>query len=134
MYKCAVDPNAKGVAVEPDPDDAAVGEHWASSWAAVNDQIFDVMAAHLSLSQIGRFISTVTVGAMQDLGYQVNYSQADLDWPSTKDKYPALRTDPPIGADAKSYTVTIAAGQTEAGLDFGVNQGPVRFPWGAKPV
>jgi len=134
MYKFAVDPNAKGVPVEPDADDAAIGSHWASSWAAVNDQIFDVMAAHLSMSQIGRFISTVTVGAMQDLGYQVNYSQADLDWPSTKDKYPALRSDLPVGADSKSYTVNVATGQTQSGLDFGVNLGPVSFPWGPKPV
>jgi len=134
MYRFAVDENARGVPVEPDAGDAATGEHWASSWAAVNDEIFDVMAAKLSQNQIGRFISTVTVGALQDLGYQVNYSQADLNWPSTKDKYAAPRTDAPLGADAKSYRVALAAGQAETGLDFGVNQGPVSFPWGPKPV
>jgi len=134
MYQFAVDANAKGVPVEPDPGDTATGEHWASSWAAVNDEVFDVMAAHLSQSQIGRFISTVTVGAMADLGYQVNYSQAELDWPSTKDKYPALRPDAPVGEDGRSYTVNVAAGETQSGLSFGVNEGPASFPWGPKPV
>ncbi|HEV8290964.1 MAG TPA: SdrD B-like domain-containing protein, partial [Tepidisphaeraceae bacterium] len=82
MYKFAVDATAKGVPVEPDPDDSAAGTHWASSWAAVNDQVFDVMASKLSQNETGRFISTVTIAAMADLGYQVNFSQGDLDWPT----------------------------------------------------
>ena len=92
------------------------------------------MASKLSQNETGRFISTVTIGAINDLGYQVNYSQADLDWPSTKDKYPALRKDLPLGADAKSYTVNIAAGETQSGLDFGVKQASLTFPAGPQPI
>jgi hypothetical protein len=134
LYRFAVDSAAKGVPVEPAAGDATTGTHWASSWAAVNDQVFDVMAWKLESTQTERFISIVTVGAIADLGYQVNFAQADLDWPSTKDKYPALRTDAPIGADGKSYTVTVAAGETQGGLDFGVKLSSVTFPSGPKPI
>jgi hypothetical protein len=96
MYRFAVDSAAQSIPLQPDAADAQVSSHWSSSWAAVNDQIFDVMSAQLSQNETGRFISTVTVGAINDLGYQVNYSQADLDWPSTKDKYPTLRSDAPV--------------------------------------
>ena len=63
MYQFALDSTAKGIPIEPDPDDSGAGTHWASSWAAVNDQIFDVMASKLSQNETGRFISTVTIGA-----------------------------------------------------------------------
>jgi len=134
MYRFAVDSKAAGVPIQLDADDATAGSHWASSWAAVNDSVFDVMASYLSQNVGGRFISTVTVAAMQDLGYQVNYSQGDLDWPSTKDKYAALRKDAPVSPDGQSFTVTLAAGQVQAGLDFGVKGASVTFPSGPKPV
>jgi hypothetical protein len=92
------------------------------------------MSAQLSQNETGRFISTVTVGAINDLGYQVNYSQADLDWPSTKDKYPTLRSDAPVGVDGKSYTVTVAADEIQSGLDFGVKLASMTFPSGPKPA
>ncbi|HEV8291885.1 MAG TPA: hypothetical protein VGP94_08160, partial [Tepidisphaeraceae bacterium] len=52
----------------------------------------------------------------------------------TKDKYPAMRKDAPLGADVKSYTVTLAAGQAEAGLDFGIKLASMTFPTGPKPA
>jgi len=133
MYKFAVDGAAKAVPVEPDAGDSAAGSHWAASWAAVNG-IYDVMASKLDANETGRFISTVSVAAIADLGYQVNFAQADFDWPSTVGKYPAMRRDAPLGADSTSYTVTIGSGPIEAGLDFGIKGASVKFPTGPKPV
>src|SRR5207248_10935860 len=53
MYNLAVDSTAEFVPVEPDPDDATAGEHWASSFAAVNDQVFDIMASKLTQNATG---------------------------------------------------------------------------------
>src|SRR2546423_11119984 len=92
------------------------------------------MAAYIRQNVVGRFVSTITVAAMQDLGYQVNYAQGDLDWPSTTDNYSILRKDAPIAADGKSYTLTIAPGQVGGGLDFGVKLASATFPSGPKPA
>jgi hypothetical protein len=134
MYQFAVDSAAKGVPIQATAGDTGHGTHWADSWAAVNDQFFDIMSSELNQNVAGRFISTVTVGAIHDLGYEVDYTQADLDWPSTKDKYPARREDAPLGADGKSYTVTVDATEIEGGLDFGVKIASMVFPHGPKPV
>jgi hypothetical protein len=133
MYKFAVDSAAKSVPVEPDAGDSTDGSHWANSWAAVNG-IFDVMASKLDANETGRFISTVTVGAIADLGYEVNFAQADLDWAATKGKYREMRHDAPVGVDGKSYLVTIDGDEAEAGLDFGIKGAAVNFPTGPKPV
>lgn len=133
MYKFAVDGAARSIPIEPDSGDATAGEHWASSWAGANNS-YDVMVAKLEPDLGARFISAVTVAAIADLGYQVNFSQADLDWPSTKEKYHALRQDPPLGADSRSYVVTLEAGQSENGLDFGIRQASAKFPAGPKPA
>jgi len=133
MYKFAIDSAAKFVPVEPDPDDATAGAHWASSFAAVNDQVFDIMASKLTQNATGRFISTVTIAAIADLGYQVNFAQADLDWPATQNKYAPMRKDAPAAADGKSYSVTLADNGTEVSLDFGIKSASVTFPTGPKP-
>ena len=131
MYKFAVDPAASSVPVQHHAADGTAGSHWASSWAERNSSS-DIMVSTIAISNL--FISTVTVGAIADLGYQVNFSQADLNWPATKNKYHALRQDAPVGDDGSSFVVTLAAGQSETGLDFGIKKASKTFPAGPKPV
>ena len=132
MYKFAKDPGAKGIPLEP-VGDGEVPSHWATAWAAPNANFFDIMASYISQDVVGRYVSTVTVGAMQDLGYQVNYAEGDLDWFYTEGKYLMLRKSAPVSADGKSYPVTVLAGQVQGGLDFGVKLKSVTFPTGPKP-
>ena len=133
MYKFAVNNSATSIPVEPNAGDATAGAHWASSWAGANGS-YDIMVAKLEQNISARFISTVTVGAIADLGYEVNFSQADLDWPATNEKYHPLRQDPPVGADHQSYVVTLGAGESASGVDFGIRQASKEFPVGPKPA
>jgi hypothetical protein len=134
MYRFAVNPSATYVPVEPDADDPLRGSHWASSWAATNDDYFEIMSAYFHRFLKAKFISPITVASMQDLGYKVNYAESDLDGLVTKDKYFVLRKNAPVGADANSYAVTIAPGRMQGGLDFGVKLKSATFPTGPKPL
>jgi hypothetical protein len=133
MYKFAVDPAATGIPLEPDPDDPTDAPHWASSWAISNDVHFEVMNAFVSSTQRERYISTITVGAMHDLGYAVDYSQADLEGIITAGEYEAVRTDVARTSDGRGYVVTVTAEGAEARLDFGTRAGNVTFPAGPEP-
>ena len=107
--------------------------HWSADWAIVGGTHFEVMSSTIDAAAAQRYLSTVTVGAMQDLGYVVNYAQADLDGILTVDDYQAVRTDAPVSSDGMAYVVSVDAGEDEAGLVFGARPANVTFKSGAKP-
>lgn len=65
-------PTATGVPVEDQGGPGTAGSHWRES-------VFDteLMTGFAELAGTATPISRITVGAMQDLGYQVNYGRAD---------------------------------------------------------
>jgi Tol biopolymer transport system component len=133
MFKLAAGNGASAVLIEPDADNQQEGAHWASSWAIAGHE-YEVMSPVLDNTLGLRHLSPVTVGAIQDLGYRVNYGQADFTGAMFVDDYLSLRRGASVSADSSGYSVTIGPGRMEGGLDFGVRPASVTFPFGPKPT
>ncbi len=130
MYRIASDTRAKIIPLE-NTYFGEPGSHWGAMVGAEGGGMPEVMLPNFHSSAA---LSTVTIGAMQDLGYQVNYAQADFGWAGTYAKYETMRSSFPIGADKKSYAVNLIGGAIEGGLDFGVKPAAVSFAAGPVPL
>ena len=95
------------------------GSHWAASFSVLEDGRSEVMSSSLNNDSDTR-LSTLTVGAIRDLGYEVNYRAADpwndADASLFRDRNP----DEVIASNrTRRYSIKLKRDQNRRRLDFG---------------
>lgn len=74
------------------PGDGTFGAHWRESV-----MLTELMTGYAEAAGVAMPLSTITVGAMQDLGYQVNYAAADAYTKPAAPSAPASQARPTAG-------------------------------------
>lgn len=95
-YNSVFATRARGVPVEADGGPGTAGAHWRESIFGT-----EIMSGYAEPPGVDMPISRITVGALQDLGYRVNYALADDFKPS-----PAARSGAASSSKASSQPVS----------------------------
>lgn len=119
-------PGAAAIPVEQDGGPGTAGGHW-------DDETFDneLMTGYLGGSRPGNPISRMTIGSLQDLGYQVNYALADPytlpagggGGPGTISINNATVTEGNSGTVTATFTVTRSGGTGAFNVNFATSAG-----------